>query len=318
MLMARARNIKPSFFTNEDLAACQPLARLLFIALWCLADRDGRLEDRPLRIKAEALPYDSCDTNVLLDELHKGGFILRYQAAGGRFIQVLKFRKHQRPHPREVTYGIPEPPPEAMRFTGGAREFPEITGKGLQEASCQDASSPPLPIFMNPSSLNEESIIAPDKPERSTPEKGSEKAQAPSDNRPSETALPSPDPSQGPAKAPPARPRDDLFDAVAQVTASDPKASGSFIGRVCKALRSADPPYTPAEVKKWAEMVRTEWQLTGFPTLGMLEKHIGRVRAPQLGTPPPRGQNHEKPRSNPYRYIEPSPGPAAGDNGQSR
>lgn len=39
--MARARNIKPSFFKNEDLADLNPFDRLLFIGLWCLADREG-------------------------------------------------------------------------------------------------------------------------------------------------------------------------------------------------------------------------------------------------------------------------------------
>lgn len=67
--MARARNIKPGFFANEDLAECDPLARLLFAGLWCLADREGRLEDRPKRIRAELLPYDSCDADELLNQL---------------------------------------------------------------------------------------------------------------------------------------------------------------------------------------------------------------------------------------------------------
>ena len=39
--MSRSRNIKPGFFKNEHLAECQPLARLLFIGLWTLADREG-------------------------------------------------------------------------------------------------------------------------------------------------------------------------------------------------------------------------------------------------------------------------------------
>ena len=62
--MARARNIKPSFFTNDVLAEIDPLGRLLFIALWTMADREGRLEDRPKRIKAEALPYDDANADV--------------------------------------------------------------------------------------------------------------------------------------------------------------------------------------------------------------------------------------------------------------
>lgn len=56
--MARARNIKPSFFTNLELGECSPLARLLFIGLWCIADRKGRLEDKPKQIKIQTIPYD--------------------------------------------------------------------------------------------------------------------------------------------------------------------------------------------------------------------------------------------------------------------
>jgi len=110
----RARNLKPGFFKNEALAECSPLARLLFAGLWCLADRGGRLEDRPKRIRAELLPYDDGSVEDLLSELHDAGFILRYAAAGGRFIQVVNFTKHQNPHHREAESTIPAPDkPEA-------------------------------------------------------------------------------------------------------------------------------------------------------------------------------------------------------------
>lgn len=105
----RARSIKPSFFTNDDLAECQPLARLLFIGLWCAADRAGRLEDRPKRIKAELLPYDSSDVDALLDELAVRGFIIRYDAAGVGYIQVVNFERHQDPHVKEKASTIPAP-----------------------------------------------------------------------------------------------------------------------------------------------------------------------------------------------------------------
>lgn len=107
--MARARNIKPSFFTNDELAEIPALGRLLFVALWTMADREGRLEDRPKRIKAEALPYDDCDCDDILSELAKRGFIVRYQAGEGRFIQVVNFTKHQNPHVKESPSSIPAP-----------------------------------------------------------------------------------------------------------------------------------------------------------------------------------------------------------------
>lgn len=107
--MARARNIKPGLFANEDLAECEPLARILFTGLWCIADRSGRLEDRPKRIRAEILPYDNCDANDLLEQLQKRGFILRYERGGQRFIQVINFDKHQNPHMKEAKSTIPSP-----------------------------------------------------------------------------------------------------------------------------------------------------------------------------------------------------------------
>ena len=107
--MARARNIKPGFFTNDLLGECQPLARLLFQGLWCHADREGRLEDRPKKFKAEILPYDDCDAEILLQELASSGFIVRYQFGGKRYLQVVNFCKHQNPHVKEQESTIPAP-----------------------------------------------------------------------------------------------------------------------------------------------------------------------------------------------------------------
>ena len=107
--MSRARNIKPGFFKNDRLAECQPLARLLFAGLWCEADREGRLEDRPKRLKAECLPYDECDVDALLSELEAQGFIVRYVVDGAGFISIPEFLKHQKPHIKEAASTIPAP-----------------------------------------------------------------------------------------------------------------------------------------------------------------------------------------------------------------
>jgi hypothetical protein len=107
--MPRLRTLKPGFFTNDVLAEVAPLGRLLFAGLWCLADREGRLEDRPRKIKAELLPYDDCDVNQLLDELDTRGFILRYESGGNLFIQIVNFGKHQNPHIKEAESSIPAP-----------------------------------------------------------------------------------------------------------------------------------------------------------------------------------------------------------------
>lgn len=107
--MPRARNIKPSFFTNDILAECTPLARIMFIGLWTISDREGRLEDRPKKIKAETLPYDNCDPDKLLDELYTRGFIIRYEHENKEYIQIVNFTKHQNCHVKESASTIPAP-----------------------------------------------------------------------------------------------------------------------------------------------------------------------------------------------------------------
>ncbi len=107
--MARARNIKPGFFSNEDLVELPFGTRLLFIGLWTIADRAGRLEDRPKRIKMALFPADDLDVNQALNDLQAMGFLIRYEVDGARFIQVTSFEKHQNPHRDEKASAIPAP-----------------------------------------------------------------------------------------------------------------------------------------------------------------------------------------------------------------
>ena len=105
--MARARLLKPGYFANEDLAEIEPFGRLLFAGLWTLADREGRLLDKPRRIKAALFPYDNLDVDGLLVALRDGGFITRYIVADEAYIQVVNFLKHQTPHVREPKSTLP-------------------------------------------------------------------------------------------------------------------------------------------------------------------------------------------------------------------
>lgn len=106
--MARARNIKPALFKNEILGVADPMATLLFEGLWLLADKAGRLEDRPMRIKGELFPYrDGLDVEGLLRFLAVEGFIVRYSVDAKRYIQVENFDKHQNPHRNEPESIIP-------------------------------------------------------------------------------------------------------------------------------------------------------------------------------------------------------------------
>jgi hypothetical protein len=128
--------IKPSFFLNEDLATLPYEARLLFIGLWCVADREGRLEDRPRRLKAELFPYDDIDLDPLLWKLAELGFIVRYEAQGKRYIQIANFTKHQRLHPNEAPSEIPPPPEPALLEGSEPGQEASKNGQTLQTDAC--------------------------------------------------------------------------------------------------------------------------------------------------------------------------------------
>lgn len=131
--MARARNIKPSLFKNEILGVADPLLTILFESLWCLADKEGRLEDRPLRIKAETFPYrENLDINGYLTQLEQLGFIRRYVVGGVAYIQVINFLKHQTPHSTEKASVIPKEPKEKQRSECDSGKPPLDNGETTQ------------------------------------------------------------------------------------------------------------------------------------------------------------------------------------------
>ncbi|EMM6786199.1 hypothetical protein [Pseudomonas aeruginosa] len=173
--MARARNIKPGIMANEELAELSHSHRLLFIYLWMLADREGRLEDRPKRIKAEAFPYDDgLDVESMLDDLVSAGFIQRYEQCGVRAVQVLNFAKHQTPHSREKASVIPAPvlvdgEDVAGADLGGAEGTPGTGQGGADESPTPLAVRPDSLILRSSDSLIPEEELAPQE-QRSAPE----------------------------------------------------------------------------------------------------------------------------------------------------
>lgn len=139
--MARTRLLKPGFFTNDVLLEIEPLGRLLFAGLWCHADKLGRLEDRPRRIKLQILPCDNCDVNQLLEALTERGFIHRYIISEVPYIQIVNFNKHQTPHHKEAASTIPEEGehvPRQVLAPTKASDSPSVYGL-------------PSPVYLNPS-----------------------------------------------------------------------------------------------------------------------------------------------------------------------
>lgn len=159
----RSRNIKPGFFKNELLADLDPFARLLFIGLWCLADREGRLEDRPKRIKMELFPLDGYDPETGLESLQKLGFITRYVIDDKAVIQLVSFRKHQSPHGTEKDSELPDS--NGLYTVNSRGNNGQVTGEKqlVPVISPLDNVISPLDNALIPDSLIPDSLI-PDKP----------------------------------------------------------------------------------------------------------------------------------------------------------
>jgi hypothetical protein len=123
--VARIRTIKPQFFFNEDLARLPERTRLFYIGLWTQVDREGRGEDRPVRLRAEIFPYHpEIDAEEIMLELAGWGFLRRYSVNRDKYFVIDKFKEHQAPHHREPESKIPAPPPEEKR----ARKSPGKPG----------------------------------------------------------------------------------------------------------------------------------------------------------------------------------------------
>jgi hypothetical protein len=162
--MARSRNVKPGLFKNEILGDADPIYSLLFVGLWTLADKEGRLEHRPKRIKAELFPYKpELDLSKALAWLNNESFITVYENDGSEYIQISNWKKHQSPHHKEVDSVIPAPQKAEKRNSKQqlAHACAKHDSSMIQACSNEIASSPLIPDSLNliPDSLN----LIPDK-----------------------------------------------------------------------------------------------------------------------------------------------------------
>jgi hypothetical protein len=115
--MANPREIYPSFFQNDQLGACPPTARLLFVGLLTLADFNGVIEYRASLFKAAIFPYDS-DIKIepLIDVLEKRGLITLVAPRDMQvmFVWVPRFTMYQKITKREREAGTTCPTLEEL------------------------------------------------------------------------------------------------------------------------------------------------------------------------------------------------------------
>lgn len=140
--MARIRSLKPDYFLDEGLSEVSLEAHFLLSGLWTVADRAGRLEDRPRRIKVQVFPYRDVDVDRALGELAAAGYVVRYEAAGKRLLQVADWERDQRPHFKEAESLFPAPAYDYTEHQPGPGIIADEPGKhskmspgGIPEAS---------------------------------------------------------------------------------------------------------------------------------------------------------------------------------------
>lgn len=139
--MARIRTIKPEFFTSEDIVSRSPMARLLYIALWCEADKEGRLVWKPTTFKLRYLPGDSCDVHELCNELVQSGLVQLY---GDGYALIPSFKAHQHINPRESESQLPAPVASTTREPRvGTRQSRDDDAQGGREGKGRITCSKP-------------------------------------------------------------------------------------------------------------------------------------------------------------------------------
>lgn len=111
--MARIRTIKPEFFTSEQVVECSPMARLLFVGMWCFCDDGGVHPASAVTLKMEVFPADPIsveDVRGLVSELESQGLVTTYSFGAKSFWRVLgwhhqKIDKPTYKHPRSKEFG---------------------------------------------------------------------------------------------------------------------------------------------------------------------------------------------------------------------
>lgn len=116
--MPRIRTIKPEFWSDEKLAKCDPLTRLVFLGLISQADDAGRLIDSVKLIDGALFPATDDSCKDALQTLASLARILRYESESGQgIIQIIGWPKHQKvEHPSR--YVLPAPSERAFLQVG--------------------------------------------------------------------------------------------------------------------------------------------------------------------------------------------------------
>lgn len=122
---------------------------------------------------------------------------------------------------------------------------------------------------------------APSKPLRSQKQKQEQKQEQEQEQEQEKNQREGDTPSPPSDVAKASRPRNERFDAIAEITGLDPATAGDSIGRVAASLAKADPPYTPDEIREFGRRFRElcPWAKGPAPAPGLIKQNIGLIRS---------------------------------------
>lgn len=164
--MARARFIRPEFFTDEKIGELPFGARLLFQCIWIHSDLRGVFEHSAKFLRTQAFPYDEGVTSAQVVEwmglLEAAGMIARFEARGKTWGHVVHWKDHQRISGREVEIDEkmkpearrPIPPCSPQTVPGDTLDAPRAPSLSL---SLSPALSPAPTTSPSPSPAREDS-----------------------------------------------------------------------------------------------------------------------------------------------------------------
>ena len=153
--MSRIRSIKPEWLDDELMMSASPEARVLSVALICLADDYGNGRAGRLGLASRVFPGMPVDRlDGALRELIAIRYLVLYEADGQTYFSLRNWEKHQRvdkpglpkvprPNPESVRNQEEKPPPDhSQEFPARPQEIPGNNPVRAIHFPSSDLSSP--------------------------------------------------------------------------------------------------------------------------------------------------------------------------------
>lgn len=131
-MAGRIRTVKPEWLDNQRMAHASPEARVLSVALLCMADDYGRGRFDQVTTAMRVFPPSDNSPESLMraletfleaaSELSRMEYFGTYQADGQDYYAIVNWEKHQKVQHPSKTNKMPDPPDSLLRFSRDSHE----------------------------------------------------------------------------------------------------------------------------------------------------------------------------------------------------